>query len=146
MYSYVLSYSVQTGEGIVSGDDGNRYAFTGRDWLDAEPPARNDRVVFDAWDGQATGVFVTAPSHRSEFASPRPPAAPAVAAGCGVGCFTWFAVFLVFSIINAAIGIWSDQFDSIWTYWDRSVALWTGLAAGVLVGYLVYRAVRYRRR
>lgn len=67
MYGYVLSYSVQAGEGIVSGDDGNRYAFTSHDWLDAELPARNDRVDFTPLGSSAARVFVTERTYLQEW-------------------------------------------------------------------------------
>lgn len=55
MFGYILHYSVQTGEGVISGDDGARYNFAGRDWLGHEPPSRGDRVEFAVLDGRDPG-------------------------------------------------------------------------------------------
>lgn len=59
MKGRVLSFSVQTGSGEISGDDGNRYAFTGEAWQEDQPPLRGMHVDFAvSAEGQATGVYL----------------------------------------------------------------------------------------
>lgn len=84
MYGYVSSYSVQTGEGVISGDDGRRYSFTSRDWNGPEVPRQDVRVDFAPTNGNATSIYPvgSATGRRDDG----PSAFPAIAAGCGVGC------------------------------------------------------------
>lgn len=53
----ILDYSIQTGEGIISGDDNNRYKFAGSEWKASEAPARGQRVDFNVVGGRAIEVF-----------------------------------------------------------------------------------------
>ncbi len=46
MKGQVLDFSVQTNSGIISGDDQNRYHFSGTEWRDQKPPMRGDSVDF----------------------------------------------------------------------------------------------------
>lgn len=48
MTGQVLDYSFETNSGIISGDDGNRYTFTGPDWNETANPSRGMRVDFEA--------------------------------------------------------------------------------------------------
>ena len=47
MKGSILDYSIQTNSGIISGDDQNRYKFTGAEWRGQRPPTRGDRVDFN---------------------------------------------------------------------------------------------------
>ena len=59
MKGRVLSFSVQTNSGEISGDDGNRYPFVGGSWQESQPPQRGMYVDFAvADDGQATGIYL----------------------------------------------------------------------------------------
>lgn len=46
MKGQVLDFSIQTNSGIISGEDQNRYQFSGVEWRDQKPPARGDSVDF----------------------------------------------------------------------------------------------------
>ena len=46
MKGQVLDFSIQTNSGIISGEDQNRYQFSGTEWRDQRPPARGDSVDF----------------------------------------------------------------------------------------------------
>jgi TM2 domain-containing membrane protein YozV len=75
MKGRVLSFSVQTGNGEISGDDGNRYAFVGEAWQEDQPPLRGMYVDFAVTaEGQATSIYVDLdyPLPMSG-ASPQPP-------------------------------------------------------------------------
>ncbi len=59
MKGRILDYSVQTNSGIISGDDGNRYTFTGSEWKEMRVPARGMYVDFEAVEGgtKALGIY-----------------------------------------------------------------------------------------
>ncbi|WP_066723735.1 hypothetical protein [Sphingomonas pituitosa] len=48
---------VESGSGIILGEDGQRYRFTPLDWKDVQPPAAQDQVDFVALSGQATEIY-----------------------------------------------------------------------------------------
>jgi len=52
----ILDYSIQKSEGIVSGDDNNRYKFAGAEWKASGAPTRGQRVDFEVVDGRAVDV------------------------------------------------------------------------------------------
>ena len=137
MFGYILHYSVQTGTGVISGDDGNRYRFAGRDWLDREPPTRGDRVEFTAMQDQAANVQVITPAYRGEPRQSNPSAAPEIASGCGAGCLTWIGVA---ALLGIAVGIWPGNPIL------EMVRIAVAVLVAVVVGYLVFRAVRKHRR
>ncbi|OTG98405.1 hypothetical protein B9T24_03455 [Acinetobacter sp. ANC 4654] len=65
MKGNILDFSIQSNTGIISGDDQNRYNFTGAEWRGQRPPARGDRVDFDVDDtGNAIQIF-TALGHSN---------------------------------------------------------------------------------
>jgi hypothetical protein len=57
MKGTILDFSVQAGDGIISGDDNNRYKFSGTEWKASDAPARGQRVDFDIANGRATEVY-----------------------------------------------------------------------------------------
>lgn len=57
MQGQILNYSVQTNEGVISSDDGNRYTFAGSEWREANPPARGMRVDFEVQGAAAVAVY-----------------------------------------------------------------------------------------
>lgn len=64
MKGRILNFSFQTNSGIISGDDGNRYSFTGAEWQASEFPEAEMRVDFEASEDNATGIYLdtTAPA------------------------------------------------------------------------------------
>ena len=48
MKGRVLSYSIQENRGVISGDDGARYAFVGSEWNEHEAPQRQERMVLSS--------------------------------------------------------------------------------------------------
>lgn len=65
MKGVILDYSVQHNAGVISGDDQNRYNFTGAEWRGQHPPARGDQVDFDIDPtGNAIQIF-TALGHSN---------------------------------------------------------------------------------
>ena len=69
MKGQILDYSVQTNSGAISGDDGNRYSFTGDAWRADGVPQRGARVDFDT-DGESRVAI----DIYSDQAAPQPPA------------------------------------------------------------------------
>jgi TM2 domain-containing membrane protein YozV len=57
MRGQVLGVDKRTGEGIVSGDDGRRYAFGPDDWAHRGAPAIGALVDFEAQESRALSLF-----------------------------------------------------------------------------------------
>ena len=57
MEGYILDYSIQKNEGIISSDDDARYSFSGAEWRGTSAPARGTAVDFEAKDGFAVAVY-----------------------------------------------------------------------------------------
>ncbi|MEO0463744.1 MAG: TM2 domain-containing protein [Pseudomonadota bacterium] len=53
-----MDYNLQAGEGIISGEDNQRYAFKIAEWKQTTVPARGQRVDFDAQDGEAMQIYM----------------------------------------------------------------------------------------
>jgi TM2 domain-containing membrane protein YozV len=61
MKGSILDFSVQANTGIISGDDQQRYQFTGRDWHGYASPLRGQRVDFeDNGQGHALNIYLIA--------------------------------------------------------------------------------------
>jgi|GEM_PF-4904719 len=61
MKGTILDFSIQAGEGIISGDDNNRYKFAGSEWKAEDAPTRGQRVDFDQENGLAIQVYLEMP-------------------------------------------------------------------------------------
>ncbi len=62
MTGQVLDYSIQANEGVISGDDHQRYRFAGSDWPGAAVPVRGTLVDFDIADGnRAVSIYLVEP-------------------------------------------------------------------------------------
>lgn len=57
MRGQVLGVDTRTGDGIVSGDDGRRYAFKPADWAARGEPAIGMEVDFEAHENRALTIF-----------------------------------------------------------------------------------------
>lgn len=142
LYGYVLTYSVQTGEGTISGDDGGRYNFTNRDWIGDEVPERSSRVEFTTTaDGRAANVYLIQPVRQASGQSP----VPQIAAGCGAGCVSYFILGFILTLVSEVgfsrfLGNGSDSNN-----FPTLLPSFLALIAGVVIGYSVYRGVRARR-
>ena len=78
MKGRILSYSVQTNSGEISGDDGNRYTFVGEGWQETQSPQRGMYVDFDVTDGQAAGIYLAFEERNPVTSGDRPvPSQPA---------------------------------------------------------------------
>ena len=58
MRGEILRYDDNSGEGLISGDDGNRYMFSRSDLEQLQPLATGARVDFQPVDGRATEVIL----------------------------------------------------------------------------------------
>ena len=58
MKGRILDYSIQANQGVISGDDGERYSFIGIAWKGSAPPKSGDYVDFAVQDGQADNVYM----------------------------------------------------------------------------------------
>lgn len=77
MRGQVLGVDARTGEGLVAGDDGNRYRFAPEDWAQRGEPAIGLKVDFEANGERALSIFPLpdAVSPRHVLAPPPPRAA-----------------------------------------------------------------------
>lgn len=61
MKGKVLDFNLQLGEGIISGNDGERYSFVSEEWKSTDTrPAKDVEVDFVIEDGKATGIYAEA--------------------------------------------------------------------------------------
>ena len=58
MKGLVLNYSTDSGSGVISGDDGQRYSFRESDWDDSRNPENGLRVDFEAVSDTATAIYI----------------------------------------------------------------------------------------
>ena len=59
MNGQVLNFDIAANSGVITGANGNRYNFTGADWMDANNPARGMGVDFDTDLDQAFEIVRT---------------------------------------------------------------------------------------
>ena len=57
MRGTVLSFSIQTNMGFISGDNSKRYEFKGSDWNLSTVPTPGDRVDFDTDGNKAFAIY-----------------------------------------------------------------------------------------
>jgi phage shock protein PspC (stress-responsive transcriptional regulator) len=69
MKGKILDFSVAEGKGLISGDDGNRYTFAGKEWKSQGLPNAGTRVDFDTEGKTAIGVYLD--SHAKAAGSGR---------------------------------------------------------------------------
>ena len=61
MKGTILDYSVQNNMGVISGDDQQRYNFSGHQWHGQIAPYRSQRIDFEIdGAGQATNIYLIA--------------------------------------------------------------------------------------
>lgn len=57
MKGKILDFSISDNEGIISGDDGNRYKFIGKEWKSNSLPVNGITVDFEVVDNQAVAIY-----------------------------------------------------------------------------------------
>jgi TM2 domain-containing membrane protein YozV len=57
MKGQILDFSIQTNAGVISGEDGKRYKFTGADWREATPPQRGMHVDFEGNKSDGKNIY-----------------------------------------------------------------------------------------
>ena len=58
MKGKILDFNIQSGEGIISGDDSVRYNFSATEWKSDKSPMANQIVDFSISEGDATGIYL----------------------------------------------------------------------------------------
>ncbi len=58
MKGKILDFSIQSNSGAISGDDGERYNFSGADWKSERHPIRGMSVDFVVEDHQAKEIYI----------------------------------------------------------------------------------------
>ena len=62
MKGKVLDFSIQSNTGIILGDNGSRYPFSGQQWKEQINPIRGTAVDFEvSTDQQAIAIYIDAP-------------------------------------------------------------------------------------
>ena len=57
MRGHILGVDVRTGDGLLTGEDGQRYRFGPADWADRGEPARGLEVDFESEGGRALSIY-----------------------------------------------------------------------------------------
>jgi TM2 domain-containing membrane protein YozV len=75
MRGHILGVDVRTGEGLLTGQDGQRYRFGPADWADRGEPARGLEVDFETEGGRALTIYpvpgAVPPALQSALQPPR---------------------------------------------------------------------------
>lgn len=58
MKGKILDFSITDSQGVISGDDGNRYTFIGKEWKSSTPPQAGIRVDYDSDGRTALAVYL----------------------------------------------------------------------------------------
>ncbi len=66
MKGKLLSYNIQDGVGLISGDDGLRYNFISKDWRDSKSPQINQYVDFKVNNDNAEDIFIVIGSDKQK--------------------------------------------------------------------------------
>ena len=77
MKGKILDFSIADSQGVISGDDGNRYTFSGKEWKSPAPPQAGVRVDYDTDGRTALGVYVDQAITKSPYVSSSPDSDPA---------------------------------------------------------------------
>jgi hypothetical protein len=72
MKGTLLDFTVQTNTGVISGDDNNRYHFSGPDWKESSMPRKGLRVDFDISQGNAMEVYLAVETMSQTIKSETP--------------------------------------------------------------------------
>ncbi|MGA9116052.1 MAG: TM2 domain-containing protein [Bacteroidota bacterium] len=103
MKGQILDYTIQTNSGTITGNDGNRYGFSGADWKGSSPPARGMSVDFEVEGAQAKAVYLAIGSAGSSGKSKIAAGLLAIFLG-GIGVHKFYLGFtgpaLVFLLVN----------------------------------------------
>lgn len=66
MKGKILDFNLQASEGVISGEDGNRYTFSTKEWKSTEVNPKNGlEVDFVGEDGVASGIYAQAKQENS---------------------------------------------------------------------------------
>lgn len=77
MRGHILGVDVRTGEGLLTGEDGQRYRFGPADWADRGEPAKGLPVDFEAEGGRALSIYPMPAETRPALAPALPSSVPA---------------------------------------------------------------------
>ncbi|BAZ69606.1 MAG: TM2 domain-containing protein [Pelatocladus maniniholoensis HA4357-MV3] len=119
MRGTILNFSIQTNQGVISGDDGKRYEFSGSDWKLSTVPEQGIRVDFDT-DGSKALAIYSDPTASQQIKTPK----SRVSAGLLAILLGGFGVHYFY------LGAWGWGLISIlfcWTYIPAIVALVFGV-------------------
>lgn len=58
MKGKLLDFSLGDNQGVIAGDDGNRYTFIGKEWKSSKPPQAGMKVDFESVERTAQAVYI----------------------------------------------------------------------------------------
>jgi len=124
MLGKILDFSIQSGVGVITTDDGGRYIFSTAEWKQPEAPIRGQEVDFDVNDeGLAIQVFLA----LKETASPaHEPEAPSSAK------HLWLAIVSVILGVLTVLALFDESPWDIETIIGMVLLSGFGLALGIV--------------
>lgn len=104
MRGTVLSFSIQTNQGFISGDNGKRYEFTGSDWNLSTTPEVGTKVDFDTDGNKAFAIYADPTASQTNKTAKSRVSAGLLAlllGGLGIhyfylGAWGWGIIYLLF--------------------------------------------------
>lgn len=138
MQGIILNYTIQTGKGLISGDDGKRYKFEIQNWVSRTTnPEVGTKIDFEIRDDEAINIYLIAQIQQPQVQKKMIEQETSVAA----------ILSLIFGIIGVTSAWFFFAIPSIIAVLFGHIALWNinanqktvegkGLAiAGLLLGY-----------
>jgi hypothetical protein len=106
MKGTVLEFSLQQSQGVISGDDGGRYAFASSEWKSAGAPKPGAKVDFAPGpSGTATGVYAAAGAGMSVGGMSSSMTKAVIAIVCAVLAFFLPGLGVILAIFGLVLGI-----------------------------------------
>ena len=135
MKGTLLDFSIQYNEGIINGEDGQRYSFIGSEWKEQSAPMRGQQVDFMVNSlGQAVGIYL------ATFAAPFSQAPvfhaknPQLEQEEHYGFFDW-AIKCLRNYVNFSGRARRKEY---WCFYAFQILL--GFVAGLVLGVVVFVA------
>lgn len=105
MQGNILTYSVQTGTGIINSNIGERYSFAAADWSADVHPVQGQEVDFVATpEGKATNIYLNAKAAAAAQSMSGAMKKALIALGCAIAAFFIPIIGLILSVAGIIVG------------------------------------------
>lgn len=145
MKGKVLDFNLQAGEGVISGDNGERYNFTNAEWKSSDiHPAHGVIVDFAVNEQNATGIYAEAVAQSAQNAETNSTTAKLIYIGFLVGLLIPFVslIGVIMSYVSKGKGPeWLDENYrfQIRTFWIGGLYFVVSLLlTAVLIGWITF--------